>query len=198
MKYKRMILLSAALALATGCTEIPAVPVESSVPEPVTETENTSAAPVTETTVTETEPETTETATEERYPALLNSPADIALSDVDGDGYEYTFTYNDTVYHANYIPDKWQVTDSYQIRNFSDIEKICQALSDEHPIHTADYTDYRTADDMAREWKQHNLAYDVLPSDSEWKESARNVDLDPQDENKSAYRMFKDRFIGEY
>ena len=25
-----------------------------------------------------------------------------------------------------------------------------------------------------------------------------NVDLDPQDENKSAYRMFKDRFIGEY
>ena len=51
---------------------------------------------------------------------------------------------------------------------------------------------------MAHEWHQHNVAFDMLPEGSEWKESAKDVDLDPQDENKSMYRMFKDKIAGGY
>lgn len=186
MKYKSLFLFAAALTLTAGCSEIQAATAESSAEEAVT-TATASA-----------ESETTETATEESYPALLKSPADIALSDVDGGGWDYTFTYDETVFHANYLPDKWQIIDSYRIRNRNDIEMICQALSDVHPIHNADYTGYRSAGDMAHEWHQHNVAFDMLPEGSEWKESAKDVDLDPQDENKSMYRMFKDKIAGSY
>lgn len=43
---------------------------------------------------------------------------------------------------------------------------ICQALADEHPVHGADLVSYRTAEDMAYEWQQHNIAYQLLSDDS--------------------------------
>lgn len=46
---------------------------------------------------------------------------------------------------------------------------------------------------MAYEWQQHNLAYPLIPSDSAWKESARDVDINPQDQGKSLYELFYDR-----
>ena len=52
---------------------------------------------------------------------------------------------------------------------------------------------YRDADDMAYEWIQHNIAYDVLPDDSEWKSSAKDVDINPDDQNKNLYDMFLER-----
>ena len=46
---------------------------------------------------------------------------------------------------------------------------------------------------MAYEWVQHNLAYGLLPDGSSWKESARNVDIDPKDQGKSAYDILAER-----
>ena len=53
--------------------------------------------------------------------------------------------------------------------------------------------DQRPTKDMAYEWSQHNIAYSLLPDDSEWKASAKDVDIDPPDQGKSVYQIFKDR-----
>ena len=88
--------------------------------------------------------------------------------------------------------------DSYKISNKTDIEIICQALADIHPIHSADMADWRTPQDMAYEWTQHNIAYSLLSDTSEWKDSAKDVDIDPPDQGKSVYQLFKDRIsVGE-
>ena len=70
---------------------------------------------------------------------------------------------------------------------------ICQALIDVHPVHGKDLSSYRTADDMAYEWEQHNIAYKYLPDDSSWKGSAGNVDLDPYDQGRSFEEIYEDR-----
>ena len=38
---------------------------------------------------------------------------------------------------------------------------------------------------MAYEWEQHNIAYQLLPEDSPYKENAKDVDLNPEDQGKS-------------
>ena len=70
---------------------------------------------------------------------------------------------------------------------------ICEALKTEHPIHSADYESYRTAEDMAYEWIQHNLAYELLSDDSEWKYHAKDVDINPEDQGKSVYDLYRER-----
>ena len=61
-----------------------------------------------------------------------------------------------------------------------------------HPIHSSDYKSYRTVDDLVYEWKQHNLAYRVLPN-GKYKDMAKDVDLDPKDQNKTYLEMYNIR-----
>jgi len=121
----------------------------------------------------------------------LSSPEDINLRS--DDGYSYYFTYKDEDFYAEYYDDVWTIYNSYKITNSRDITMICRALSDEHPIHGRDMESYRTPSDMAFEWEQHNIAYEQLPDDNSWKASAKNVDLDPQDQGKTFKEIYEDR-----
>ena len=126
-------------------------------------------------------------------PSILSSFEDIGLYDIDGNGIYYSFTYNGDEFSAVYTPDHWTITDSYLIDNKQDMEYICQALINEHPIHGSDMESYRTPEDMAYEWVQHNTAYKVLDDSNPWKQNAKDVDLDPYDQGKSVYEIYKDR-----
>jgi hypothetical protein len=46
---------------------------------------------------------------------------------------------------------------------------------------------------MAFEWQQHNIAYEQLPEGNQWRESAMNVDLDPDDQGKTFKEMYEER-----
>ncbi len=124
---------------------------------------------------------------------LLKSVEDIALRDVDGAGTNYVFTYNGEKFSAIYTTDNWKIINSYKIDNISDMVIICEALSEAHPIHGSDMTSFRTAEDMAYEWTQHNFAYDFLKDGDAYKEKAKDVDLNPEDQNKSFDEIYKDR-----
>ncbi len=125
----------------------------------------------------------------------LKSGEDIDLTSLDNAGYAYRFTYSGKKYRAVYTAsyDTWTVYDSYRITNQHDITIICQALIDVHPVHGADLKSFRTADDMAYEWQQHNIMYELLPKDSRWKSSAKDVDLDPYDQGKSYKEIYENR-----
>lgn len=128
---------------------------------------------------------------EELYPEYIIG--NIVINDVDGNSTNYEFTYNNEIFRAVYTPDNWKIYNSYKIKNSNDIQKICQALIDIHPIHGKDMVSYRTATDMAYEWQQHNLTYEVLPSDNEWKDNAKDVDLDPTDQGKNLKEIYESR-----
>ncbi|SEK63490.1 hypothetical protein SAMN04487770_102134 [Butyrivibrio sp. ob235] len=123
---------------------------------------------------------------------ILSSSADINLHD-DGSGKNYTFTYNGEDFSAIYIEDNWKIIDSYKINSVSDMLYICQALIDEKPVHGRDMQSYRDAEDMAYEWVQHNMAYQILPDGNDMKAHAKDVDFDPQDQNKDFDEIYKDR-----
>ena len=125
--------------------------------------------------------------------SILSSTEDINLYDVDGAGVNYAFTYNGQEFRALYQYDCWTIYDSYKITNKDDLEIICQALIDVHPVHGKDMVSYRTAEDMAYEWDQHNLAFKYLPEDNSYRESAANVDLDPYDQGRSFEEIYEDR-----
>ena len=125
--------------------------------------------------------------------ALLTDTTDIALRDVYGDGSTYAFDYAGSEFSAQYTEDNWKIYDSYRISNEADITTICQALIDEHPIHGKDMQSYRTAEDMAHEWLLHNYAWKHLPEDSEWRQNAKDVDLDPTDQGLTLEEMYKAR-----
>ena len=129
--------------------------------------------------------------TETNKTSLLTSADDIALTET-GEG-SYTFTYDGEIYNAYYTPDNWKIVDSYKITDKADMIVICKALSDIYPIHTSDYTGYRTPEDLAYEWEQHNTAYSMLPDSSKWKANTKDVDLDPKDQGKSFLDMARDR-----
>lgn len=148
---------------------------------------------VTETESDELENEETEIEETNSESGILTSTVDINLHDVDGAGTNYQFTYNGETFSAVYTPDNWKVIDSYKITNASDITIICQALIDIYPVHGSDLSSYRTADDMAYEWLQHVIAYTILKDDDPLKANAKDVDLDPKDQNKSAQEIYKDR-----
>ena len=189
---KQLALLSAAvMSVLSECNKVTftentaAVTTEAVTTVPVTEEATTTAAPA----------DATESITE--YTAydtsLLSSPEDIGLHDTDGNGVDYIFSYGGEEFFALYEPDNWHITDSYKIEYEDDILLICQALISVHPIHSADMQSYRTAEDMAFEWHQHNLAYNHLPDSSEWKSNAKDVDLDSKDEGKGLFNFLMDR-----
>ena len=124
---------------------------------------------------------------------ILISPEDIELTDTDGNGTNYSFLYDGETFKARYIPDNWKIYDSYKITNEADITIICQALTEEHPIHGKDMVSYRTPDDMAYEWLQHNIAYALLSDDSSFKAKAKDVDLNPEDQGRTFEEFYKDR-----
>lgn len=125
--------------------------------------------------------------------SALTSASDIDLYDVDGAGKNYAFTYNGQEFRALYQYDCWTIYDSYRITDKDDMEIICQALIDVHPVLGKDMVSYRTAEDMAYEWEQHNLAYKYLPEDHSFRESAGNVDLDPYDQGRTIEEIYEDR-----
>ena len=125
---------------------------------------------------------------------VLASVSDINLTDVDGSGHDYTFTYGGEEFLAVYsTPENWKVFDSYKINSESDLLIICQALIDEHPIHGRDMVSYRTAEDMVYEWQIHNLAYTFLDDDDPLKDDSRDVDLDPKDQGLTIEEFYKSR-----
>lgn len=146
---------------------------------------------VTETPKTTTAPDTS--SQEEPEPGILTSPEDIGLTDIDGGGTNYSFTYDGETYSAVYTYDNWKIVNSYKITNRADMEIICQALINIYPIHGKDGESYRTADDMAYEWEEHNFAYTMLPESSKWKANTRDVDFNPEDQGKTALEMALDR-----
>ncbi len=129
--------------------------------------------------------------TTEETESIITSAADLKFHET-GSG-KYSFTYGGDDYSATYTTDHWTIKDSYKINNEHDMTIICQTLIDEHPVHGADMVSYRTADDMVYEWFQHNLIYEVLPSDSQWISHAKDVDFDPKDQNKTFEEIYKDR-----
>ena len=132
-------------------------------------------------------------AEESSNAGILTSVEDIGLQDTDGGGENYVFYYSDEEFRARYTPDNWKIFDSYRITDNEDMMIICQALSEVHPIHGKDMVSYRTPEDMAYEWQQHNFAYYMLPEESPWKQSVQNVDLDPKDQGKSFSELYEDR-----
>ena len=118
---------------------------------------------------------------------------DIEIKQLDNTEKNYVFIYNNEEFYAIYSKDNWKIKDSYKINNKSDMKVICQALLDIHQIHGKDMISYRTAEDLVREWIQHNLAYELLSKNSPWKENAKDVDFDPKDQGKSIIDMYKSR-----
>lgn len=190
-KMKASVIFTGALlaaAVLTGCSdnnsyEVISAETAAVITTAVTTAEETTAAP---TTGAATEPTTVSES-------LLSSAEDIGLRDIDGNEQNYEFTYDGRSFSALYEPDNWHITDSYLIDDRANLVIICQALIDVHPVHSADMTGWRTAEDMAYEWKKHNQAYYLLPDSSEWKSSAKDVDLDSKDEGKGTFDFFIDK-----
>ena len=117
----------------------------------------------------------------------------IDIKDVDGEMSNYTFTYNGEVFSAIYTPNNWKIIDSYKITNKQDIIVICEELIKIHPVKGEDGISFRTAEDMAYEWVQHNLAYSLLPEGNEWRNNAKDVDLNPEDQGKNIIELYEKR-----
>lgn len=130
---------------------------------------------------------------EEESSALFSSVSDVNLSNPSGDGKNYVFTYGEEEFSAVCWDEHWKIIDSYKIENTTDMVFICQALIDVYPIHGADMESFRTAEDMAYEWIQHNLAYEYLPEDNEWRKKSKDVDFNPEDQGKSFIQIYEER-----
>lgn len=117
----------------------------------------------------------------------------IDIRNIDGDNTNYDFSYNNEIFKVIYINDTWKIYNSYKITNMKDIKEICKSLLEIHKIPSSDYKSYRTVEDMAYEWKQHNLAYQILPEGNMFRNSAKDVDLDPKDQGKSMAEIYEDR-----
>lgn len=124
---------------------------------------------------------------------LLKSTDDVVLVPTDDYAQGYVFEYDGEQFDVYFDTYSWRVYNSYKITNHDDIVIICQALLNEHVVYGSDWETPRTADDMAFEWEQHNLAYEMLPEDSHWREDAKDVDLDPDDQGKTFPEMYESR-----
>ena len=124
---------------------------------------------------------------------VLNSTEDVVLVPTDEYSQGYVFNYDGSEFTAIFNGFSWKVCNSYKITNHNDILMICQALLNEHPVYGSDWESFRTAEDMAFEWEQHNLAYELLPDDSHWREDAKDADLDPDDQGKNFIEMYERR-----
>ena len=126
----------------------------------------------------------------EQSPNRITSIEDINLRAMDE--YNYLFDYNGEPFKATYTYDNWTIYDSYRVKNVHDMTLICQGLIDLYPVHGSDRVSYRSADDMAYEWLQHNYAYELLP-ESGFKQMAKDVDFDPDDQGKSLQELYQSR-----
>ena len=153
----------------------------------LTETESGGESPVSDNSLE------TKAAAEPEESGKLSSVEDIGLHAVDETGKNYAFSYNQEEFSVRYTPDNWKIVDSYKITDTDDMVIICQALSDAQPVHGRDMESFRTPEDMAFEWLQHNVAYAFLPDDSPWKQNAKDVDLNPADQGKTFQEMYEDR-----
>lgn len=127
--------------------------------------------------------------------SYLNSADDLGLYDSDGSGTTYRFNYNDMIFIAQHEPENWRIMNSYLITNPDDMKIICQALIDIYPIHSKDYSSYRTADDMTYEWQIHNFVYEMLPESVSFRNRAKDVDFNPEDQGKT-YEDFFQEYTG--
>ena len=125
--------------------------------------------------------------------SLLSSPPQITYQYSDEDYEYYSFIYGDEEFSVLHDNDNWKIFESYKIRNSEDMKLICQAMIDIDPVHGADMSSYRTTEDMAYEWIQHNIVYDLPGLDDEIKDSAANVDMDPKDQNMTIMEMYYNR-----
>lgn len=125
--------------------------------------------------------------------AFFSSAADVNLRNPSGDGRNYVFNYGEEEFTAITWKEHWKIVDSYKIENTTDMVYICQALIDVYPIHGVDMVSYRTADDMAFEWVQHNLAYEYLSEDNVWRNKAKDVDFNPEDQGKTFIDIYEER-----
>lgn len=116
--------------------------------------------------------------------SVLESADDLMLI-TDGDDMNYSFIYNGNEFRAEYTEDHWKIYDSYRVDSAKDMSYICEMLISEHPIHGKDMVSYRTADDMAYEWIQHNLVFALVNNVPEILERAKDVDFNPEDQGKS-------------
>ncbi|MBO7473711.1 MAG: hypothetical protein J6U00_06875 [Ruminococcus sp.] len=187
------VLLTTLAVLTAGCSDnnVPVNEMVQTAYTTVTATV-TSASVTTETATVHTEVATSDVTSTEAY-HLLRSPEDIFIHCTDEEAQKYEFVYDSMVFSALYEPDNWHIKDSYLIDDYDDIVIICQALTAVHKVHSADMQSYRTAEDMANEWYQHNIAYSLLPEGSSWKNSARDVDLDANDQNKNLFDFVLDK-----
>ena len=215
MKTTLMLAVCAAAMIAAGCGESTAASeknVSSEISSAdssavITETAVTAVTAETETQAVENDESSQTEMTEEKIDELnessaeaqgiLTSADDLCLYDTDGGNANYAFTYADEEYYAYYTPDNWKIVDSYKINSKADMLIICEALSDIHPLHGSDGVSFREPEDMAYEWIQHNIAFKLLPEGDRWKDNAKDVDLNPADQGKSIYQMYKDKTGGE-
>ena len=158
--------------------------------KPESTSKQTEKPPETETV---TDPPDSSSQAEEKPKGILSSPEDIALTDTDGRGRDYTFIYGGKTFTAHYTPDNWQIVYSYLITLRPDMELIAAALIAEHPIHGRDMISYRVPSDMADEWEIHNMLYMILP-EGPLKLHARDVDFDPDDQGLTLAEMYMRRF----
>ena len=208
MKLSGIVLAFVLCLSFAGCgTEIGSVEsVMTETDDSPSETTTTTQATTTATTTAETTVQSTSAGTtaapaddsSEPEQGILTSPEDIGLHDTDGNGFEYEFTYGGETFRAVYTYDNWKIIDSYLITNSADMTIICEALISYHPIHGRDGESYRTAEDMAYEWQEHNFVFELLPEDSRWKTNTRDVDLHPEDQGKTALEMAYDRLKNEH
>lgn len=124
---------------------------------------------------------------------ILTGTQDINLHDVDGKDQNYSFNYGDEEFTVLYRTDNWKILDSYKITNSDDMIIICRALIEIHPVHGIDLKGFRTPEDMAYEWLQHNMAYELLPEDNVFRKKAKDVDLNPEDQGKSMTEIYESR-----
>lgn len=125
--------------------------------------------------------------------SVIKEQKEIELINLDGNKTHYTFIYKNETYNAIYTEDNWKIIDSYKIKNKRDMTLICEKLIEEHPIHGRDMRSYRTPSDMAYEWLQHNIAYEILPEDNTWRKNAKDVDINPSDQGKTLIEMYEEK-----
>lgn len=198
---KKAILAALTAVMLCGCQSSSAEPetttdISDTLSDAPGVTQTTSAVTTAAATSTAAPTTTTTAATTEAQPSgILLGTDDIALTNTgSADGrYEYEFSYGGDKFTAVYTPDNWKIIDSYKITNEADMALICEALIAEHPVHGRDMVSYRVPEDMVYEWKLHNFAYSILPDDAAWKQNAKDVDLDPEDQDRSLYEIYRSR-----
>ena len=129
---------------------------------------------------------------DEGEPKISDEP-EVTFQYSDDDYDYYRFYYDGMAFEVLYEYDNWKIFDSYKIRNSKDMQLICNALIKIYPVHGIDLESYRTPEDMAYEWIEHNIVYEMPITDASLKDSAANVDLDPKDQNKTLFEILSGR-----